>query len=247
MLHNFWFNVHHCVQKNRRDWNAPLLLLGCLCWRLSQSNHEPSEVWILLPSLPSLYHRLQISPAVGCCSLVSRVWHVVLQDFFCVPVPPSSFNSLCISVYQRDFSLCYCPSAQWLLLLVTHACVCGAEQASLVLVQTQSWSGPMFLGVGGEAFLAFLLFLPCGSQILPYICVWSCGSWSLLVLVQDPFPTTLSCSLPKSGRIFFFFFFFLPLPFPSISVSLPVSWGLRLFPPPPPDAEAFCLYSPLKQ
>ena len=79
MLRNLWFNAHHHVQKNRRDWSDPLLS-GCFCQRLSQSNLEMRWVWILWPLLPSVYHRLHISP-FGCCCLVFRVWHVVLQDF----------------------------------------------------------------------------------------------------------------------------------------------------------------------
>lgn len=248
----FYLMAHHWMQKNRRGWSDPLLS-GCLCWRLSQSNHELSWVLILLPSLPSLHHRLQISPAVSCCSLVFRVWHVVLQDFLCVSELPSSFNSLCTFVQQRDFSSCYCPFPNdRLLLLVTQCYACGAGQASL-LFQSRLNPGQALcfwaLVVGPSQLFCSLC---CGSQTLLYICVgsWlaiSCpspsGSRSLLDIGAGSFAQDFFfLPLPHSGRGFF-----LPLSSPSISIFLPVSGGLRVFSPRPLEAEAVCFSFPLKQ
>ena len=91
-------------------------------------------------------------------------------EFFSDAILPPSFNSLCTSVCREISCYCLSPSDR-LLLLVTHSCTCGTGQGSLVLVQTQSWSGPA--GLSGRTFLAFLLSLPCDGQTLSYICDWS--------------------------------------------------------------------------
>lgn len=132
-------------------------------------------------------------------------------------------------------------------------CLWDMARFFFVLVQTQSWSGPIFLCIGSRAFLAFLLSHPCGHQTLSYIHGWSWAGIFLPFLVvvdlcwywlPDPLPKTFSSPISPSAV---WQRGFLSLFSPNINVSLPLSGGLRMFSPLLPEAKAFFFGSPLKQ